>query len=444
MSVEIEKIEKLVANFKRQEATYIQASSCYNEESCRLEFIDKLFVAFGWDVGNEAGLSANTKEVVVEKAVENGKIPDYTFTLKGVSKFFVEAKKPSVDILSNKDTAFQARKYGWNAKHGFVVLTNFRDIVIFDTTIPPDPGQDARVARIAAFHYDEFVTKADQISEYISKDAVYSGAFDDLIRKLAKNPRPNKISVDEHFLKKINEWRLMLSQRLYKSRKCYSDLQSLSLVVQRFINRMVFVRICEDRQLPLYENLIQTVASKTKLRRKLTKLFKECDKRYNSGLFSDKDLVLDLDDKIIAGMVEDLYFPKCIYDFSIIGPYILGQIYELFLTQKLRIVKGKLELATKEEYEDRSVVSTPQEVVRYMVSLSMGELCKNLSPEHLTRLRIADISCGSGIFLQEAFQFIVDCTTRWYELNAPTHLEAGARGEKRLPFNDRKRIISIP
>ena len=115
MSVEIEKIEKLVANFKRQEATYIQASSCYNEESCRLEFIDKLFVAFGWDVGNEAGLSANTKEVVVEKAVENGKIPDYTFTLKGVSKFFVEAKKPSVDILSNKDTAFQARKYGWNA-----------------------------------------------------------------------------------------------------------------------------------------------------------------------------------------------------------------------------------------------------------------------------------------------------------------------------------------
>ena len=128
-----------------------------------------------------------------------------------------------------------------------------------------------RVARIAAFHYDEFVEKSDQISGYISKDAVYSGAFDDLIRKLAKNPRPNKISVDEHFLKKINDWRLMLSQRLYKSQKTYSDLQSLSLVVQRFINRMVFVRICEDRQLPLYENLTQTIASRTKLKHKLTK-----------------------------------------------------------------------------------------------------------------------------------------------------------------------------
>lgn len=442
MSIAIERLKKLVANFKREEAIYIRASSRYNEESCRIEFIDKFFTAFGWDVGNEAGLSANTKEVVVEKTVENGKIPDYTFTLKGVSKFFVEAKKPSVDILNNKETAFQARKYGWNAKHGFVVLTNFRDLVIFDTTIPPVPGQDARVARIAAFHYDEFVEKSDQISGYISKDAVYSGAFDDMIRKLAKNPRPNKISVDEHFLKKINDWRLMLSQRLYKSQKTYSDLQSLSLVVQRFINRMVFVRICEDRQLPLYENLTQTIASRMKLKHKLTKLFKECDKRYNSGLFSDKDLVLDLDDEIIAGMVEDLYFPKSIYDFSIIGPYILGQIYELFLTQKLRAVNGNLELATKDEYEDRSVVSTPQEIVRYMVSLSMGELCENLSPEQLMKLRIADISCGSGIFLQEAFQFVVDCATRWYEQNVPTHLEEGPHGEKRLPFNDRKKILT--
>ena len=121
MSIAIERLKKLVVNFKREEEIYIRASSHYNEESCRLEFIDKFFTAFGWDVGNEAGLSANTKEVVVEKTVENGKIPDYTFTLKGVSKFFVEAKKPSVDILNNKETAFQARKYGWNAKHGSMI-----------------------------------------------------------------------------------------------------------------------------------------------------------------------------------------------------------------------------------------------------------------------------------------------------------------------------------
>ena len=442
MAVEIEKLKRLVEKFKREEPSYVRATSRYNEESCRLEFIDKLFAAFGWDVGNEAGLSAATKEVVVEKTVENGKIPDYTFTLKGVSKFFVEAKKPSVDILNNIETAFQARKYGWNAKHGLVVLTNFRDLVIFDTTVPPVPGQDARAARIAAFHYDEFVPKALKISEYISKDAVYNGNFDKLIKKWTKDPRPDKISVDEHFLNKINEWRLTLSRRLYLSKKVYSDLQHLSLVVQSFINRMVFVRICEDRQLPLYEKLAQTVASKTELKRKLTKLFKECDKRYNSGLFAGNDLVLDLNDEVIAGMVEDLYFPKCIYDFSIIGSYILGQIYESFLTRKLRTVNGTIELAKKDEYVDRSVVSTPQEIVRYMVALSMDELCQGLSPERLMKLRIADVSCGSGIFMQEAFQFIVDCATRWYELNDPTHLENGAHDEKRLPFSDRKKILT--
>ncbi len=442
MTVDIEKLKRLVENFKREESTYVRAASRYNEESCRLEFIDKLFAAFGWDVGNEAGLSAATKEVVVEKTVENGKMPDYTFTLKGVPKFFVEAKKPSVDILNNVETAFQARKYGWNAKHGLVVLTNFRDLVVFDTTVPPVPGQDARVARIAAFHYDEFVQKAIKISEYISKESVYNGDFDKLIKKWTKDPRPDKISVDEHFLNKINEWRLTLSRRLYLTKKAYSDLQHLSLVVQSFINRMVFVRICEDRQLPLYEKLVQTVASKTELKRKLTKLFKECDKRYNSGLFVGDDLVLDLNDETIAGMVEDLYFPKCVYDFSIIGPYILGQIYESFLVRKLRVIDGTIKLAKKDEYADRSVVSTPQEVVRYMVFLSMDELCKGLAPDQLLKLRIVDISCGSGVFMQEAFQFVVDCATRWYEMRDPSHLENGAHGEKRLPFSDRKKILT--
>lgn len=442
MSVDVEKLKRLVSNFKREESSYVRTTSRYNEESCRLEFIDKLFAAFGWDVGNELGLSSTTKEVVVEKTVENGKIPDYTFTLKGVPKFFVEAKKPSVDILSNVETAFQARKYGWNAKHGLTVLTNFRDLVIFDTTIPPKQGQDSRVARIAVFHYDEFVSKAAQIASYISKDAVYSGEFDELIKHRMKDPRPDKISVDEHFLNKINEWRLMLSRRLYQSKKVYSDLQYLALTVQNFINRMVFVRICEDRQLPLYEKLAQTIASKTELKHKLTKLFRECDKRYNSGLFAGDDLVLDLNDETIATIVEDLYFPKCIYDFSIIGPYILGQIYESFLAQKLRVVNGTLELAAKDEYGDRSVVSTPQEIVRYMVSMSMDELCDDLSPDQLLELRIADISSGSGVFLQEAFQVLVDYATRWYDKNASGHLEKGAHGEKRLPFEDRKKILT--
>ena len=442
MAVDNKQLKKLVENFKRLEPSCVHASSHYNEESCRLEFIDKFFSALGWDVGNESGLSAATKEVVVEKSTEEGKIPDYTFTLKGVSKFFVEAKKPAVDILSNADTAFQARKYGWNAKHGIVVLTNFRDLVIFDTTVPPARGQDARVARIAAFHYDEFLPNISKIAGFISRDAVYSGKFDELIRKRAKDPLPDKISVDEHFLNKINEWRLLLARRLYRLKRSYADLSYLSLIVQGFINRMVFVRICEDRQLPLYEKLATTASSKKELKRKLTRLFKECDKRYNSGLFSGDDLELDLDDDIIAGMVEDLYFPKCIYDFSIIGSYILGQMYESFLTRKLRVQGDTLVLAMKDEYADRSVVSTPQEIVRYMVTLSMGELCNGLSFSQLLNLRIADVSCGSGVFLQEAFQFIVDAATRWYMENEPGHLECGERGEKRLPFDDRKKILA--
>ena len=68
----------------------------------------------------------------------------YILTLNGVSKLFVEAKKPSVDIVVETEPAIQARKYGWNANHAMVILTNFEDMLIYDTTIKPAPGDNAR------------------------------------------------------------------------------------------------------------------------------------------------------------------------------------------------------------------------------------------------------------------------------------------------------------
>lgn len=135
------------------------------------------------------------------------------------------------------------------------------------------------------------------------------------------------------------------------------------------------------------------------MKKNLAELFHAADKRYNSGLFEGEYIIFDLDNQIIMDMIEGLYYPQSPYLFNIIEPNMLGKIYEAFLTEKLILSDdGKIVLAKKKDCVNRSVVTTPTEIVKYMVSKAMNELCFSKTPEQLLDLRIADIACGSGIF----------------------------------------------
>jgi predicted type IV restriction endonuclease len=73
----------------------------YNETQVRQEFINPFFKALGWDVDNEQGYAEAYKDVVHEDAIKVGratKAPDYSFRVGGTRKFFLEAKKPSINI----------------------------------------------------------------------------------------------------------------------------------------------------------------------------------------------------------------------------------------------------------------------------------------------------------------------------------------------------------
>lgn len=100
--------------------------------------------------------------------------------------------------------------------------------------------------------------------------------------------------------------------------------------------------------------------------------------------------------------------------FNIIEPGILGKIYESFLTESLVERDDHIILAAKKKYKYRSVVSTPVEIVKYMVKNTLAPICEKKTPEEIKNIQIADIACGSGIFLEEAYQFLVDYCTEWY------------------------------
>ena len=125
-----ERLSRLITQYQKNLEFYRNARE-FNEQDCRDEFISPLLESFGWDVHNEKGTSPQYKEVVVEKFSNSGDRPDYTLTLNGVSKIFVEAKKPAVNIKEESEPAIQARRYGWNAKHKLSILTNFEDNIKF-------------------------------------------------------------------------------------------------------------------------------------------------------------------------------------------------------------------------------------------------------------------------------------------------------------------------
>ena len=171
----------------------------------------------------------------------------------------------------------------------------------------------------------------------------------------------------------------------------------------------------------MVESLKETAQNKVELQDALTKVFKEVDKKYNSKLFAGDNIIFDLNNEIIFNMILSLYYPKTPYMFNIIEPGILGKIYESFLTESLIERENHIILAAKKEYKYRSVVSTPVEIVKYMVKNTLTPICEEKTPDEIKKIQIADIACGSGIFLEEAYQFLVDYCTEWYMQNDPEH-----------------------
>lgn len=435
-------LKDLVARFDNNIAAYKDAKNAYNEHSCRIEYIDPFLQLLGWDVPNRAGLAPQYREVIAENYSNKTDRPDYSLTLRGVTKLFVEAKKPSVDINTEADPAIQARKYGWNAKHKVSVLTNFEYFIIYDTTSVPKETDNCRVSRYRCYHYKDYLDKFDEIFQLVSKESVYSGEFDKYFNEAFKGEGSLKQQVDNLFLKQINDWRVKLSNELYSKGNQYTSLDTLNDVVQEFINQIVFLRICEDRNLPLYHKLNETISDRDALHTKLEELFREADKRYNSGMFSGENIIFDLNNNVIVEMIKGLYYPQSPYMFNIIEPNMLGKIYELFLTEQLILLKnGTIGLAKKKDCANRSVVTTPTEIVKYMVEKSLSNVCKGKSPKEICNLRIADIACGSGVFLEEAFQYLQAYCVEWYLANEKDHLIEIGNGKYKLPLDEKKQIL---
>ena len=415
-------IKKLVETFRDNLQQYQQSG--YKEAHVRKEFIDKFFTAFGWDVNNEEGLSERYKEVINEDAIKIGgktKAPDYAFRVGGTRIFFAEAKKPSVNIKEDSEPAFQLRRYAWNSKIPLSILTDFQEFVVYDCKIKPDPKDSPAVGRLFYTNFVQYAEKFDEIWNIFSKEAVLKGSFDRYVE--SNKGKKGTSEVDNEFLKEIERWREILAKNI-ALRNPNLSISELNYAVQKTIDRILFLRLCEDRSMEIYEK-IKVTAEKPEIYKSLLEYFKYADDKYNSGIFdfkSDKvTLSLEIDDKALKEIITNLYYPYSPYDFSVLNIEILGSVYERFLGKTIRLTSSH-QAKVEEKPEVRKaggVYYTPEFVVDYIIKNAVGKLIEGKSPKEIEKIRILDPACGSGTFLVRAYSYLLDYHLNYY-LKDPT------------------------
>ncbi len=456
------RLKLLVRKFEANKYHYL--SKKYLEEEVKIDFINPLFEALGWDIRNTKGLSPYEREVVVEKGETLGR-PDYNFRIDGQTKFFVEAKAPH-EPLHKINHVLQAKSYAWNTKNVFIVLlTDFEEFRLFDATIKPDP-KNPNQGLIFELTYDKYLENLDKLM-LLSKEEVEKGSLDKLLLKDRESKRL-RIPVDKAFLEDLSKWREELAKDIYKrnikeledrsdEKRVKIQVKILNEAVQKILDRLIFIRIAEDRKIIEPKSLLDEVewwkagGKRRDLHIRLKDRFVGWNQDFNGEILKTGPCdVLDVDSHLLAKIIDGLYFPKCPYRFEVIGVELLGSIYERYLGKTIRVTPKRVKIEEKPEVRKAGgVYYTPQYIVDYIVKNTVGKIIKGKTPKQIKKIKILDPACGSGSFLLTAFKTLIDYHLDYYEKH-PEETSQGTlfpdvivdyEGNKRLSIEKKAQIL---
>lgn len=452
-------IKRLVETFSRNIDSFKVGG--INETQLRREYLDPFFSSLGWDVENKQGYAEAYKEVIHEysqKTKDVREAPDYCFRIGGMRKFFVEAKKPSVNVKDDIHPAYQLRSYAWSAKLPLSILTDFEEFAVYDCRMLPNKKDKASTARIMIVSFDEYISKWNEIEEIFARESILKGSFDKYVESNKK--KKGTAEVDEVFLEQMEEWRKSLAKNI-AIRNPKLNIRELNYAVQKIIDRIIFLRICEDRGIEDYGQLM-TLQNGTNVFERLKQIYHRADEKYNSGLFHfeiEKErneppdgitLNLQIDDKTIKDIIKELYYPDSPYEFSVLPADILGQVYEQFLGKVIRLTSTHHAVVDDKPEVKKAggVYYTPTYIVDYIVKNTLGKLLTPPvtkgrtkegfpTPKDVSNIKILDPACGSGSFLLGAYQHLLDWHLKYYTSSEETIKQYSQMKRQPIYRNDR-------
>lgn len=263
------------------------------------------------------------------------KHPDYALREgNGQTVMYVEAKQPSINLKDNPEPAHQVRRYGYTQSLKLSLLTDFEELCVYDTSIKVKNTDNVAVARLEYYTNNQHVERFDELYQKYSFDACANGrmAF------FADNAKKGKgtATIDDDILQMIEEWRQWIATDIALNFR-EVDEYDLTAVVQKIIDRVIFLRICEDKDIEpnrTLQNAVREVKQqKSGIYNRLRELFDQANLKFNAGLFAPDALTdsIAVSDKVIEKIINQLYQPECQYEFSVLPVEILGTIYERFL-----------------------------------------------------------------------------------------------------------------
>jgi len=424
-----QEIRKLIEKYNR--VVEEKRVSKYNEEMTKKDFILPLFRALGWN-------TEDSNEVTAEEKISKKRV-DYGFRINGIPKFFLEAKSLKEDLGDPKFIE-QAINYAWHKGCTWAVLTDFESVKIFNAEWKTSNPLQSHLKTISC---QEFLDRFNELW-LLSKESFEQGLLDKEAEKWGKKAK--KIPVDKQLLVDFTRFRELLSKNITKlnqSKKITEE--DLDEAVQRILDRLIFIRNCEDRELEA-KTLISSLREwesrgKGQLIKSLREVFAYFDKQYNSKIFANHLCdSLDIDNEILHEIIEGLYYTKdksVSYDFSAIEADVLGNIYEQYLGHILKKGEKRAKLTENHAHrKEQGIYYTPTYIVDYIVRNTLGELLKDkkVNPE---KIRVLDPACGSGSFLIKSF----DVLNEYYSKHDKNYSQTQIDFKTNMPFTTKTKIL---
>ena len=402
MELDFDRISELITKYNLVKET--GELRRYNEEKTKTDFISPLFKALGWNTENRINRndSVSPEETISKKRV------DYGFRINGIPKFYLEAKSlREEDIQNNAKYVLQAIDYAWMKSCSWAILTNFETIAVYNADWK-SPYYNGNLFFV--LHPNDFLT--DNRFKLLSKESFENNELDKEASKYGKKQLKNHI--DKQLLQDMIHFREILSKNIKTNNQDKQlSKEDLDESVQRVLDRLIFIRNAEDRELEenkLLSNVRQWSAKgKGELIKEISKVYSYFDDKYNSKLFA-KHLCDDLyiDNETLQEVIEGLNHSKdnsYRYDFSIIESDVLGNIYEQYLGNILKTTPKRAKLETSRVHrKEQGIYYTPSYIVDYIVKNTVREYIKTHTAEEIKDIKILDPACGSGSFLIRAYK----------------------------------------
>ncbi len=410
-------ISKLVEKYNKFQAE--NKLKGLNEAQTINQFIEPLFSYLGWDIHN----ILNENEVTPEETISKGRV-DRAFRINGIPKFFLEAKSIKAD-LDIESYARQAINYSWNKGVAYAVLTDFESIKVFNAQAQSRLLSDKLIFEI---QYSDYLSDFERLW-LLSKKSFEKNALDRYAEKYGKKIK--KQTVNEKLFEDMKKARQILTESFRRWNKKV-DQETLDEGVQRILDRLIFIRVLEDRKLepPMLKEIVhgweKDRSNNKQLFPMLTSKFRELDKIYNSNLFVEHSCEKwEEYDEAVKKVILMFYGTDVYeYDFKQIPADILGGVYENYLGYiaqnpiKMEVKGGKLfEAEGKKETKEKSrkkrkeqgIYYTPKFIVDYIVKNTLGKKLKEIKGMNdLKNIKVLDPACGSGSFLTRALEEIND------------------------------------